>query len=133
MPRSSSLTAEANFEPDPAIKMVNGDFEQTKGNTFTGFGFHDQPGEVSFADTQVFHGGKTSLRMENFTANPHGHGRIMQTVKVKPHRSYRVCLWIKTDGLQPTNAFNISVLVGDRNWPRVVQPGLHRRLAANAS
>lgn len=105
----------ATFEPDPAIKMVNGDFEQTKNiNTFTGFGFHDQPGEVSFADTQVVHGGKTSLRMENFTANQYGHGRVMQAVKVKPHRSYRVCVWVKTEGLTPANTFNILVLVGDR-------------------
>jgi hypothetical protein len=105
----------ATFEPDPSIKMLNGDFEQTKNtNSFIGYGFHDDPGTVSFADTQVFHGGRTSLRMENFTSNQHGHGRIMQTVKVKPHRSYRVSLWIKTEGLQPTSAFNISVLVGDR-------------------
>ncbi len=106
---------QARFEPDPTIQMINGDFEQTKNtHAFPGFRFHDQPGVVSFSDTQVFHGGKTSLRMENFTANPHGHGRIMQTIRVKPRRSYRVCLWVKTDGLKPTNAFNISVLVGDR-------------------
>lgn len=105
----------ATFEPDPAIKIVNGDFEQTRNtHSFPGFGFHDQPGEISFADTQVLHGGKCSLRMENFTANQYGHGRIMQTVKVKPHRSYRVCVWVKTEGLTPANTFNILVLVGDR-------------------
>jgi len=46
------------------------------------FDFHDQPGEISFVDTQVHHGGKASIRLENFTANPHGHGRVLQEIRV---------------------------------------------------
>jgi len=106
---------EAWIAPDPHVRIVNGDFEQFEGNRFKGYNFHDQPGEVSFADTQVVHGGKASLRMENFQANPHGHGRVMQEIAVKPRRCYRVSLWVKTEGLQPPGSFLLQVLAGNRN------------------
>lgn len=100
---------EAKFAPDPAVKMINGGFEEFSGKKLKGFNFYDQPGEVGFLDTQVFHSGKASLRMENFQSNPHGHGRVMQTVKVRPHRSYRVSIWVKTENLKP-NAFRFIAL-----------------------
>ena len=79
---------EARLVTSNAVQIVNGGFEDYSGNRFQGFDFHDQPGEISFVDTQVKHSGKASLRLENFTANPHGHGRVMQTVRVVPHRCY---------------------------------------------
>ena len=85
----------------------------TPANKLQGHRFHDQPGEVSFVDTQVRHGGAASLRMENFTANPHGHGRVMQEVRVDPHRCYRISLWVKTQDLQPASAFRVQVLAGE--------------------
>jgi len=106
---------EARLEPDASVRLTNGGFEDFAGNNFKGFGFHDQPGEISFADTQVQHGGRASLRMENFTANPHGHGRINQEVRVTPHRCYRDRVWVKTEGLQPANAFRLLALAGDRD------------------
>jgi hypothetical protein len=53
--------------------------------------------------------------MEKFTANQYGHGRVMQTVKIQPHRCYRVSLWVKTENLEPANAFRVQVLAGDRS------------------
>jgi len=106
---------EARLEPDASVRLANGGFEDFTGNNFKGYGFHDQPGEISFADTQVKRSGKASLRMENFTANPHGHGRINQEVRVTPHRCYRVRVWVKTEGLQPANAFRLLALAGDRD------------------
>jgi len=106
---------EAQFVPDASVRLANGDFEQFKNNKFRGFNFHDQPGVVSFADTAVKHGGTAALRLENFTANPHGHGRIMQEVRVRPYRSYRLSAWVKTEELQPTHAFMMQVLAGDRS------------------
>lgn len=102
----------ARLVPDPAVRMVNGGFEEFTGDKFTGFNFHDQPGEVSFADQTVKHSGRASLRLEHFTANPYGHGRVMQEVKVHPHRSCRVSVWVKTEGLEPANAFRMTVLAG---------------------
>ena len=100
--------------PDASIRVANGDFESFSGHRFKNFNFHDQPGEVSFADTQIFHGGKAAMRMENFTANQHGHGRVMQEIQVHPYRCYRVTLWVKTEGLKPANAFRVMALAGKR-------------------
>jgi hypothetical protein len=97
------------------VQFKNGGFEEFNGNTFNGYDFHDQPGEISFADTAVRHGGRASLRMENFTANPYGHGRVMQTIRVQRHRCYRMALWVKTEGLQPADALRVEVLAGGRD------------------
>jgi hypothetical protein len=107
---------EARLAPTNSVQFKNGGFEEFSGNTFKGFDFHDQPGTVSFADTEVRHGGHASVRLENFTANQYGHGRVMQTIQVQPHRCYRLSLWVKTDGLQPADAFRVEVLApGDRD------------------
>jgi len=105
----------AQLVPDASARILNGGFEEFQGNRFNKYSFHDQPGVVSFVDTEVKHGGKASLRMENFTAKPHGHGRVMQEVHVQPHRCYRVSAWVKTENLQPAEAFAISVLNQDRS------------------
>lgn len=105
---------EARLIPDPPVEIQNGGFEEFSGNRFTGWRFHDQPGEVSFVDTAVRHTGRASLRMENFRANPHGHGRVMQEVRVHPYRCYKMTLWVKTEELQPTSAFMVQVLADNR-------------------
>jgi hypothetical protein len=113
---------EAQPVPDDAARLINGGFEKFTGNRFAGFGFHDQPGEVSFPDTQVKHTGDASLRLERFTANPHGHGRVMQEIKVHPRRCYRVSLWVRTEGFQPVSAFQATVLAKERSLaPRTFQ------------
>jgi hypothetical protein len=104
---------EAKFLADTNAQLLNGGFEDFSGNKFSGFGFCDQPGEISFADTEVKHSGRASVRIENFSSAPSGHGRVMQTVRVLPHRCYRVSLWVKTEGLRPTGAFRCIALVKD--------------------
>ncbi len=106
--------SEARFAPKPTARLVNGGFEEFNGNKFPGFGFHDEPGKISFVDTETRHSGRTSLRLENFGSDPHGHGRVMQSVRVTPQRCYRVSVWVKTEGLRPTSAFRCIALVGDR-------------------
>jgi hypothetical protein len=95
--------------------LANGDFEDFQDNHFARFAFHDQPGKISFADTVVHHGGKASVRLENFSANPHGHGRVMQELRLRPHRCYRVSLWVRTEELQPRTAFEVMVRAKDRD------------------
>ena len=96
--------------PEKTAILLNGGFEEFSGNQLKGFSFRDQPQEISFVDTQVKHSGRASLRMENFTANPYGHGRVMQEVELQPDRCYRMTLWVKTEGLQPAGAFRMLVL-----------------------
>jgi len=101
---------QARLEPDPAVRIVNGGFEEHEGDRLKGFRFHDRPGEVSFVDTAVYHAGQASLRFEGFGRFEHGHARAMQQIEVRPARCYRLSCWVKTEGLQPENAFRIQVL-----------------------
>ncbi len=101
---------EARHAPDPPVEVANGGFEEFQGNQIKGYRFHDKPGEVSFVDTAVAHGGKASLRFEGFGADRHGHARVMQEVAVKPRRCYRVSVWVKTEGLAPQSAFRVQVI-----------------------
>ncbi len=105
---------QARFDAAEALLLTNGAFEQFTGNLVAGFDFQDQPNEISFVDTEVKHGGQAALRLENFTANAHGHGRIMQTIVVRPYRCYRLSAWAKTEGLEPANAFRMLVLADSR-------------------
>jgi hypothetical protein len=106
---------EARFVPDESAKLINGDFEKFDKNRFPGLAMQDQSGEVSFVDTQVRHGGRASIRLEKFTLNPYGHGRIMRKVAVRPHRCYRMSLWVKTEGLGPRGAFRTTALADGRD------------------
>ncbi|MGO8929338.1 MAG: carbohydrate binding domain-containing protein [Limisphaerales bacterium] len=106
---------EGRLAPTSPVQFKNGGFEEFDGNAFKGYAVQDQPGEISFADTEVRHSGRASLRLENFTANPQGQARVMQTVQVKPHRCYRIALWVKTEGLQPANALRVTVMTGERD------------------
>ncbi len=106
---------QARFLAPETQALANGGFEDVSGNSFARYEFHDQPGEISFADTRVAHGGKAAIRMENFTANRYGHGRVMQVLRVQPHRCYRVSLWVKTEGLEPAGSFQVMVRARDRD------------------
>jgi hypothetical protein len=105
--------------PAPAVNLLaNGDLEDHRNNRFTGYGFHDRPGQVSFADT-IAASGKTSIRFEGFGAYRHGHGRIMQKVAVQPGRTYRLSFKIKTQALQPVSGLNAMVYVKGRSLASV--------------
>ena len=88
----------------------NGGLEKHHGDRFEQYSFHDQPGEVSFVDTQVVVSGNASIRFEDFSANGHGLGRIMQEVQVKPDCSYRLSVRIKTQDLHPVSGVRLLVL-----------------------
>jgi len=106
---------EAIFVPDSDIKILNGNFEEFTENRFKNFNFHDQPGEVSFVDQNIKKSGNASIRFENFTANQYGHGRIMQEIKIKPYRCYRLSIWVKTENLKPDGCFRMLVLADGRD------------------
>jgi len=124
---------EAHLDPDRAVRIVNGGFEEYDGDRLKGYGFHDKPGDVSFVDSTVFHGGKASLRFEGFGRYEYGHGRVMQQVAVQPGRCYRVSCWVKTEGLEPADYFRVLVLGEDGRdlapyLPGAVPPGPWRRI-----
>lgn len=110
----------ASFVPETDVGFANPGFEEFKDNRPTGWQFADKPGEVSFIDPEVKHSGNASLRLENPVAKGLGqHARAMQRIPVKPHRNYRLRIWIKADGTVPESAFRLQVYGGEKG-PNIV-------------
>jgi hypothetical protein len=103
----------AHLVSDHPVQIVNPGFEEYDGNILAGYKFHDRPGEVSFVDREVFKSGKASLRFENFGKYEHGHARVMQEVKVRPHRCYRLTCWVKTEQIEPADSLRVAILSTD--------------------
>lgn len=99
----------ATLQQDNPTKVANADFEDATGNHFNGWRFQDDEGVTTFADHDVVHGGKTSLRMESIGKNQYRHCRIMQPVKLQPYREYHISFWAKTEGFVPADA-NVQLL-----------------------
>ncbi len=115
---------EARLKTDFPVEIPNGGFEAHAGDRAFGCGLQDLPGKVSFVDTRVVKEGRASLRFENFGQFPHGHGRVMFEVPVRPHRCYRIAAWVKTENLQlqPAGCFDIQVFAGERSL--LFSPGM---------
>jgi hypothetical protein len=115
---------QARLVPDPPAKIVNAGFEEYEGNRFRGYRFHDRPGEVSFVDKKTRKSGRASLRFENFGKFLHGHARVMQEVKVRPHRCYKLSCLIKTESVEPKGSLRLSVLGPDGRNLAPWDPGI---------
>lgn len=103
----------AALVPDPALKLRNGGFEDHQGHWPQEWNFVDKPGQLGFIDTEIHHGGEASLRLENPGARGLGpHARAMQQLTVKPHRRYRVRLWVRGESLAPAGAARVQLYGG---------------------
>jgi hypothetical protein len=101
----------ATLTPDTTLSMVNPGFDDFTGDKATGYQLQDAPGSISFIDTAITHSpGGASLRFENLSSTPSGNARVMQEIAVRPNRCYRASIWIRTENLQPANAFLAQVL-----------------------
>lgn len=108
----------ADLERSGAPLLPNGDFENARGDNFSGWDFQDAGGKGSFVDTQEHHGGASSLRFQNIgTANPEsGNGRVMRTIAVSPWRQYHLSLWIKTQDFEtPGNVRAVALNASGRS------------------
>lgn len=89
-----------NGEAAPELadrNLVPGDFEKRQGDRFEGWSYQDEPGAGTWADTEVRHGGSTSLRIEQ-PAGRTGNLRMMQTIDVRPWTQYHAEVWIRSSG-----------------------------------
>jgi hypothetical protein len=98
---------------DDSGRIANGGFEQWRENMPAGWQFADQPGKITFIDTQTVREGKAALRMQDISLHDpqHGHGRIYQKLQVKPFRYYHVSAWVKTEDFAAADEVRIQVLV----------------------
>lgn len=102
----------ATHQPDNPTRVLNADFEDVSANHFKGWSFQDDEGITTFADHDVVHGGKTSLRMQDIGKNEANHCRISQPLKLQPHRQYLISFWVKTENVSPQDA-EVKVLTSD--------------------
>ena len=125
LPTTLSLIARGGrlFVDSSRDLVVNGGLEQHARNRFKGYGFHDRPGAVSFADTRVAAAGKSSVRFEGFGKFPHGNGRITQKVAVEPGRTYRLTFKIKTENVNPVSGLK-AMVYANRESLASIQPNV---------
>ena len=103
---------QATLKPDNPTQVLNSGFEKTKDNHFEGWTLQDDEGLTTFADHEVVHGGKTSLRMESVGKNQYRHCRLAQPLKLAPHRQYHISCWVRSENLAPADP-EIKVLTAD--------------------
>jgi hypothetical protein len=100
----------AKLVPEKGAALSNGGLEEAKGHRFVGWGYQDDPGKKTFADTKTVKAGKTSCRMENFTAGESHNARLTQKVKCRKWACYRLAAWVKTSELSPSGNFKLMAM-----------------------
>jgi len=109
------LTNMQVVEAVPPPGFCNGSLEAFDGHTAEGYQVQDSPGRETFRDTNVFHAGTASLRIETPPGIHDGQQRLMQEIAVAPFHAYQVSCWVKTQALDPIEAFQIKVLSTDKH------------------
>ena len=102
----------ATVAADPPVSLPGGGFEQAEGDVFQGWDMQDFPGKSTFMDRQVFHSGRSSVRMEGIATadSRYGHCRFMKRVKVSPFRQYHLSAWIKTEDFEDPGTITLLAL-----------------------
>src|SRR5262245_16789681 len=68
---------EATLAPDPPARIINGGLEDVKEDRFNSFTLQDDAGKTTFADREIVHSGKVSLRIQaSDRNNPNAHHRL---------------------------------------------------------
>ncbi len=122
--------------PNETIPLANGGFEGTppRAHCPRGWNTPDQPGLISFVDSNTVAEGRASLRMQDVARHEsrHRHARIWQTLHLSPFRNYHVSVSVKTldwnggdtrimalgENGQPLN-FQILPLDRTQDWKRI--------------
>lgn len=103
---------QADIAPQSQPQLKNPGFEDANNNQFKGFDFQDGIGKSTYQDSQIKHGGNSSLRMEEIAANTpdNTNCRATQTVEVAPWRQYHVSVWTKTDKFDTVGNTRLAVI-----------------------
>ncbi len=95
--------------PRLSAEAIPGGFERRKEHQFTGWGFQDEPGTGTFADTVIKHGGESSLRIEN-PKGVRGNRRVSKRLKVQPWTAYHASVWIRTANFESARDVRLFAL-----------------------
>jgi hypothetical protein len=91
-----------NLIKNPGFEKLNGTGQPD------GFNLLEKLNEIVFMDSNIKHGGKYSIRLENFTLNENGHARIAIPLNLKRRTEYEVSIWVKTENLKPNTCLRIT-------------------------
>ncbi|MCD6216691.1 carbohydrate binding domain-containing protein [bacterium] len=73
----------------------------------------EKANEIVFIDKKIKHSGSSSVRLENFALNEHGHGRIAQGLKLKVKTEYIMSIWVKTENISPVESLRVQIFKPD--------------------
>ncbi len=88
-------------------------FEEAKAQAATGWQLQDGPGEFSFIDTEVKHGGQQSLRWERQSGKDYLNARLSRLVKCAPHQQLHASVWIKTKDFSSASDVKLFAMGSD--------------------
>lgn len=99
----------AEFHADSPEGLKNGSFEQHDGAKVIHFEYEATKGGSIQVDEETIKEGKASLRFEvtgdrSVERSERGLS-VSQVFAVKPHRTYRVSAWVKSEGMDPSRPF----------------------------
>ena len=77
------------------VGLTNGAFESYSSNRFSVWDFQDAIGLRTFVDTNVFHGGAASLRIDPDPYTTNKNARLLKRIAVQPWRQYHVRVWMQ--------------------------------------
>ena len=104
-------------------ELLNGSFEDNKADQPKAWNSNSDPGKVTFIDDKVAHDGKVSVRIDNPGAQK-GHGRVGQTIKLKPHHYYHLSAWVKTEGWTGKDMRFAGLNVPNLRWGTWMPPAI---------
>lgn len=93
--------------------LPGGAFEEHRGDLAAGWDFQDAPGQASFIDVEVRHGGASSLRWEDPGQNARessGNARVSRKVAVAPWRQYHASVWIRTRAWEEASSVRLFAM-----------------------
>jgi hypothetical protein len=96
--------------------LPGGGFEEHQGNLTAGWDFQDAPGQASFVDVEVKHGGGSSLRWDNpgrGAKDSGGNARVAKKLAVSPWRQYHASVWIKTREYESAGSVRLFAMGAD--------------------
>lgn len=83
------------------VSLPNGNLESATDNRVASLRFQDGPGQSTFVDREVKHGGDRSIRLQDFhKGNEAGNARLVWSIKVEPFHPYILSGWTRREGLK---------------------------------
>lgn len=81
--------------------LPGGGFEEPEKNKPQGWDWIDGFGVSTTLDAGTKHGGKSALRMQDFSKGSEaGNCRVVKNLRLKPFHQYRLSMWVKTEGFE---------------------------------